>query len=598
MMLRSVLLLVLILAMSTRPGLCQEKDTASNKITDSKIAREIIEAVTVRKNKELTEKNTKSENPFQQYQGKIIRYITVRQINFERSIYDTTKSIRNTVTHLANKLHSDTRQGVIRNHLFFQENWQINPYLLADNERYLRDLTFILDSKITVIPIPGNADSVDVEVMTRDVFSLGGRVRLGGVDKFSIGVYDANLAGRGQRVQADFLFENERYPFVGKGLMYTKSSVGGSLINVTAAYTELDNGRSWGEENEYAFYFRLDRPLVSPYSRMAGGIEISENWSRNVFNYPDSLFRDYKYNAQDFWVGYNIGVKNNVDDRSRHFVAIRYAQQHFERQPLQEGERLRRIYNDNRFLLGEVFFYEQNFYKTNYIYGFGRTEDVPYGQVVNITAGWTEELGLQRPYLGAFASRRIVRPSGRFYDLEIGAGTFFNKGSTEDGVMYLKGAYFSKLYDVRRSKMRHVFTGSLARAFNNRVRELLTLNRELAGFSADSLFGTQRISLKSETVVFTRYQLFGFRIAPFISLEAAYFNKQQRDVIDDKMFWGANGGFRIRNENLIFGTIEFRAFYFPVTVPGVESLSFKVTTNVRIKYSGSFVRPPDFVRYN
>src|SRR5690606_11956175 len=173
----------------------------------------------------------------------------------------------------------------------------------------------------------------------------------------------------------------------------------------SVGYTELDNGRSLGEENEYAYYLRLDRPLVSPYSRMAGGIEFSENWSVNVMKAADSIFRRYRYISQDYWVGYNIGIRNNPQDRERHFIALRYSQQHFKDQPSQEDQLARRIYNDNRFLLAEFTFYNQNFYKTNYIYGFGRTEDVPYGQTVNITAGWTEELGLKRLYAGTSAAR-------------------------------------------------------------------------------------------------------------------------------------------------------------------------------------------------
>lgn len=576
----------------------QEEDTTKTNILETKIAREIIDAVTKNGGNDLEQDNIRSEVPFRQYSGKIIRNIYFRRIGFEKSIYDTTKTVRNTVTKIANALHSDTREQVIRDNLFFKENRPLNPYKLADNERYLRDLDFIMDSKIVVIPIPGVADSVDIEVMTRDVFSLGGRGRVSGVDKFSIGLYDANLAGWGQRVQGDFLFEADRSPIVGKGFLYTKSSLGGSLVNLSAGYTELNTARSAGEENEYAYFLRLDRPLVSPYSRMAGGIEFSENWSMNVLNSPDSLFRRYRYNVQDYWVGYNIGVKNNMDDRNRHFLALRYARQHFKSQPFQEDQKLRRIYNDNKFLLAEFTFYNQNFYKTNYIYGFGRTEDVPYGQTINVTAGWAEELGLRRMYVGSTAAKRIVRPTGRFYDFEVGAGGFFNRDVIEDGALYVKGSYYSKLYDIKRSRVRHLFQGGYARTFNPRVRELLTLDNEISGFRADSLFGFHRIFLRSETTVFTRHHLLGFRLAPFVSLETAFFERKEDNLIRKNLYWGTTGGFRIRNENLIFGTIELRAFYFPTTVVGVERFSFRVTTNVRIKYTGVFVRPPRFVVYN
>ncbi len=42
---------------------------------------------------------------------------------------------------------------MIRDHVFFREKKPLNPYLLADNERYLRDLNFIVDARIYVMPL-------------------------------------------------------------------------------------------------------------------------------------------------------------------------------------------------------------------------------------------------------------------------------------------------------------------------------------------------------------------------------------------------------------------------------------------------------------
>jgi hypothetical protein len=435
-------------------------------------------------------------------------------------------------------------------------------------------------------------------VTTRDVFTLGLRARVRDVDKFSFGVYEANLMGQGQRIGAEFLFERERDPVVGKSFNYSKSSLLGSLINLSIGYTELNNARSVGEENEFAYFLRLDRPLVSPYSRMAGGLELSRNWSSNVYQFPDSLFRRYRYDIQDVWIGYNIGLDKKVTNRTRRFVAIRHTRQNFVRQPLQENYRETFQYNDQQSVLAEITFYNQNFYKMNYIFGFGRTEDVPYGQTLNFTTGWASELGLDRLYLGAYAVNRIVRPSGRFYDIEVGGGSFINKDVSEDGVIYASGAYYSKLYPIKKVNLRHKFMLSYAQAFNPRVRPLLSLNNELQGFRADSLYGAHRLLVSTETTVFTPWQFVGFRFAPFFSLEGAYLQAKTIDASTHDFYGGTSGGIRMRNENLIFGTIEFRAFYFPKIVPGVDPVSFKVTTNVRIKYSGSFVRPPEFVRYN
>jgi outer membrane protein assembly factor BamA len=310
-----------------------QRDTV--RILNNKITREILDAVTRKNPHDKPKSNVKSEDVFLRYEGRIIRRIIVRRNGFEKSIYDSTRSMKNTVTRIANSLHTDTREQVIRDNLFFKVNKPLNPYLLADNERYLRDLDFILDSKIRVIPLRGRRDSVDIIVTTRDVFTLGIRARVRDVDKFSFGVYEANLMGQGQRIGAELLVEREREPLLGKSFIYTKSSLFGSLANLSAGYTELDNARSLGEENETAYFLRLDRPLVSPYSRMAGGLEISRNWSANVYQFPDSLFRRYRYDIQDVWAGYNFGIKRKIKNRTRRFVGLRYNRQHFGTQPMQ-----------------------------------------------------------------------------------------------------------------------------------------------------------------------------------------------------------------------------------------------------------------------
>ncbi|MCA6433093.1 MAG: hypothetical protein IM574_05725, partial [Cytophagales bacterium] len=218
-----------------------------------------------------TIKNEWSSSNFEGYANKIVRKIEIDFIGLDRSVYDTTKRVNRTVSRIANSLHTQTKENVIRNHLFVYKNKPLNPFLLADNERFLRSLDFILDARMVVTPIEGT-DSVDIMVITRDVFSLGGS--LGGsptAPEFSL--YDANLAGGGQRFQFSGKLDPGRDPRFGYSLQYQKSSLLGSLANLEMAYTELNNGVSLGSENEYAYYVRLHRPLVSPYSRLAGGIE-------------------------------------------------------------------------------------------------------------------------------------------------------------------------------------------------------------------------------------------------------------------------------------------------------------------------------------
>jgi hypothetical protein len=584
--------------------LAQKKDSSDKKDTtslfqnmrESRLGKELARSITRRPFTD-TAKQVKSEDKLKPFQGKIIRDIHVEHIGFNKSIYNEQKNIKSSVTHFANSLHTNTRAKIVKQHLFFYEGQELNPYRLADNERYLRDLDFILDSRIIVEPIDGSEDSVDIHVVTRDVFSLGGRVTPD-PRKFKFGLYDANLMGNAQRIDVTTLYQNSRTPRTGYSAYYRKSSLFGSLTNLTFGYTQLNNGNSYGEENEYAYYARLDRPLVSPYSRWAGGIEVSRNWSRNIYSTADSLFLNYRYNVQDYWAGYNIGIHNNMNDRTRHFIGIRYFQQQFLNQPDQPYEITNPLYNNRRMVLAAFTFYEQNFYTTHYVYGFGRTEDIPYGTNLTTTLGWSRELNLERPYASIDFTKSFVEPKGNFYTLRAATGGYLKNKLAEDAILLVSGSLYSRLINFKKLKIRQLVEGGYTDMFNQRTNVGLTLSTQIHGFSPDSLYGYRRIFGHSETTFFTGWSFLGFRFAPFTAFEGGLLQEKINNKFDNKFYPGFSAGVRTRNENLIFGTMELRAYYFPITVPGVSTFGFRFTSNLRIKYSGTFVKAPGLLTYN
>jgi len=57
-------------------------------------------------------------------------------------------------------------------------------------------------------------------------------------------------------------------------------------------------------------------------------------------------------------------------------------------------------YADLATVLGSLTVFEQDYYHTNYIYGFGRNEDVPEGFSMSLIGGWTNKNNISRPYMG------------------------------------------------------------------------------------------------------------------------------------------------------------------------------------------------------
>lgn len=585
----------------------QEKDSVASdstkkniiqSIKQSRVSKRLMKSITRKKQSDPTAA-VRSEDAFLPFEGKIIRRIEVRHIGFDKTVYDTTRNIRNTITKVSNALHSNSREWLIRDHLFIREKKPLSPYKMADNERYLRDLDFILDSKIYVVPLHSSEDSVDVVVLTRDVFSLGGSFNPSGATKTRFRIYDVNLFGMGQRIQLNSLIEEGRNPMYTYEALYRKNSIGGSFVNGTVGYTQLNNGASYGEEEEKSYYIRLDRPLVSPYTRFAGGMEVSRNWSKNFLNIDTAVFRDYRYLVNDVWIGYNIGAKQNGHDRSRHFVALRAFDQHF-LNDIEPRDSLNVIYNNRSFVLAGLTFFKQNFYTASYIYGFGRTEDVPYGYNMSLYLGWSRELNRKRPYVGFEFEKSIINRKNAIYNLSFRTGGYHNNGNFEDMTLLLSGSLLSRLIPVGELLIRQSITADYTRVFNRRTSLPLDINNEfgLRYFVADSLWGNKRFHLNSETLAFTPLSIAGFRLAPFVFGEMAMIGPSGGSIFTDKPYFGFGGGIRTRNENLVFGTIELRMVYFPRTVEDIQSFVIRVSSNLRVKYTAGFVKAPAFVRYN
>ncbi|HTJ51679.1 MAG TPA: hypothetical protein VL443_19605 [Cyclobacteriaceae bacterium] len=568
-----------------------------HKIRQSKTSKALLNSVKTHSNPD-TLFNTRSESVFMQYSGKIVRHININHIGFDKTIYDTTRSVKNTITRIGNSLHSNTKVWVIKNNLFIREGKALNPYRVADNERYLRDLNFILDARIYVEPV--SADSVDLTVVTRDIFSLGASFSPNSPHKYTYKVHDVNVAGWGQQIQTNGLIENGRNPMLGPEFIYSKNSIGGTLTNLSIGYTTLNTGSSYGEENEYAAYVRLNRPLVSPYTRLAGGLEISVNQSKNVNVAPDSLFKSYRYVVNDFWIGYNIGINSRVKNRNRHFAAIRFFSEQFLSQPKQPIERINPLYNNQDYVLGQFTFFNQNFYKTRYIYGFGRTEDVPYGKRFSVLAGWSHQLFLNRLYMGIDFDRTIVHGKGDFYQYSFRAETFDYKQELQDISLLASASLNSRLHVYKHFKIRQSLGASYTAIIKPTINRLLQIDNDfgVSGIRADSVRGQQRLGLHTETVMFTNWKLLGFHFAPLIFGDMAFISKNNDQVFYDKPYYGLGGGMRTRNENLVFGTIEFRGTYFPRVPQGGSHFSVTLRTNLRIKFTGSLINAPSFIQYN
>lgn len=584
------------------PIMLHSQDTTRTKKIDqlkqSKVTKQVVGVIS-RTPPTDTVVTIKSEDAFLPYEGKIIRHIIINRIGFDRTVQDTTRRFRSSVARLANRLHNDTKEWVIRENIFLREGKPFNPYRAADNERYLRDLDFILDSKIFVSPLSEESDSIDLLVMTRDVFSLGASFSPRGVTEYRFRVEEANLGGIGQRLQVSSVYDRERNPNAGYEYLYRKTNLFGSFVNATAGYTEINTGRSVGNENESAYFFRLDRPLFHPFVRWAGAAEISRNWSTNTTRKEGSDFAKYEYLIHDAWAGYSFGHKklpnSLAENRNRRFIAVRAFEERFLKKPESISINDQLIYSDRTTFLGQLTFFKQDFYKTNYVVGFGRTEDVPYGYKISFTGGWERELNKERLYSGAELNLSTVNENGTFYTYSVKLGNYWSEELIEDALAQFGINRYSRLYFLGKSKIRHQAEINFASQINRGHKRLLDLRdaNGIQGFRADSLLGAQRLFFRTETVVFLPLKLAGFHFAPVARVDLAYLAKENSALFQKQNFYsGFSAALRARNENLIFNTVEARVYYYPRTVEALEPWRFEFRANLRIKYPTNLVTAP------
>jgi hypothetical protein len=579
-------------------GVHGQQDSTKKKVTLGRLVNDVYKNfVKVEPKRQDSSFFQKSEASFKRYAGKGIRNIYIVNLSFGANVQDTANGIISTLTRAADRLQTNTKDWIIRELLFVKKGQALDPYRLADNERFLRDQNFIKDARFVVRPVEEYPDSVDVYVRLRDVFSWGAEVNTSGVNNVKGSIYDANFLGMAQRLQYTMQYDKNRNPIVGSEIRYRKTSILGSFINLEAGYSTINQG-GMATENETAYFLTLDRPLYTPNARFAGGLQISHNQSTNVFEKPAPLFSDYKYQLGDVWLGYNIGVykqnKKADDDRSRRFVSVRYFNQHFAQLPKLDTFDPR--YTNKRYVLGQFTWYKIDFYKTNYIYGFGRTEDLPVGMTRKVTIGPVQVDSLRRMYAGWEFDHWLVDKNENYWNYTLALGTNFYKKEFQDNSTLLNLSWYSRLMQFPKLKIRQYANISYAGIYNQHVYEPLHINNEfgLDEFSTDSIRARQRLSLGTETTLYTRWSILGFKIGFLAFGRATLMTPQQLGFWRGGLFPALGGGIRTRNENLIFGTIEARFTWFPHTLYGVNNFTITVRSNLRVKFTGSFVQAPWF----
>ena len=543
----------------------------------------------------------------QSYTGKRINSITIEQHDFLTSIDSKDSKMKDLFSKLGNSLQSNSKSRAIKENLFFKE-WDVfDPSIIAYNEKWLRDLSYIQDAKIMAMITPYDTNQVDIIVVTKDLFSYGGEVLLNNKDAYSAKLNNINLLGSGNSVQVIQNFENERKPKSGWGYDVGLSNILGTFISVNAGVNQFGNNLVNNDLSAKKNYISVQRPILHPNSKWLGGMEYLETVNENVFPGKwDSIFDqqlNYNLKHKDIWVGYQL-TKNkkqiNINEY-RQFIQYRHLENNFKERPNDYLLQLDRNYQNLKANFLSYTLVKQSVYRTRYLYGLGRYEDLPIGQSLTWTTGQYKIEQDHSAYLGfKFEQYKLSKKENYTHIIANIASSYINQ-SLQDIRFLSSLEQFSKLKYLNNGLgYRQIINLSFTQTLRNKYNESLRINSiyGIPQLNKEQIKGGTRISSNWETVFYNNRALWGFKSAPFVFGNITYIRTMGDPILKGDIFTAIGSGLRVRNENLVFGTIELKGCYFPRTNQQLSPWNFSLITNLRYKYNSNIVEKPNFVEIN
>jgi len=519
-----------------------------------------------------TSRNIQSNEYYNSFKGKTIASISVRSLKvFGPTFDDTLRRTDIWVEKVANSLHSKSNLYVIRKNLWIKEGQTVDPDLMMDNENLLRNLPYLKDVRIIITPRPLNENLVDVLILTQDIFSFGVTGSLGNINRGQVGIYDKNILGVGHEISTTIVAHTDMTPHIGFESYYSINNVAGNFINLSTGYANTYQKES--------FMFSLGRDFLRPQTVNAGGLSVFRSLRYDRMSISDQVVSKtpLNYISVDNWYGRKLDL--GINERDRRFqttLAGRVRLTHFYSMPTPE-EVNNQYFANSIMYLASISFSHRSYIRDYLIYSYGITEDIPKGYLCELVAGFDNNEFGNRWYSHLFLSTGNMFHKKPFYFYSsLGFGSFFNHNGTQQGLLDVKIDFISKLFNVFNVKARQFVKLNYTLGINRFDVENLLLRTDygIRGFSSQIGKGQQRLVLNIEDVFFQKKSVLNFQSALFSFVDLGLVGPSNESIFRQKYYAGVGVGLRIRNENLVFKTIQLRLAYYPNLPSGVPDVGF------------------------
>jgi len=517
-----------------------------------------------------------SDRSFVNFTGMKIRKIEIKRLGvFGTSINTPDYYAPNKLENLLNNTHFNTNENIIRKNLLFHEGDTISPLTLSDNERYIRELPYINDARILVVPVSDG--EADIIVVTKDVYSLGANINFKGFDKVSVSVFEKNMFGMGHQFGVEIPYNSDLASAPGFGVNYLINNFSKTFINLKTYYYDALGKKTFGID--------LNRKLMSATTKYAGGITAYETFtSDDLDTLPEPA--PVKFTMQDYWVLRSFLLSK--ESVTRLVFGARYINNNVFSRPFIEPDSYHQLQKYQMFL-GSISLSVQKYYKASLIYGYGRTEDIPHGGLINITFGKEINEFKNRYYIGTTVSvGEPIRRLGYLYS-SAGLAAFQNEGETEQGMFLLRTNFFSNMAYLGRYRMRHFLNVDYTRGIGRYTDEYLDFISEngFSGFRNDSTGNSQRLTVSYESVLFSPGNFYGFKLAIYGFADCGFLFGTHEYLGSGDVLSSLGLGVRIRNDNLVFNTLQIRLCFYP-NLPDYSKINHLIITGEQLLKPDNF----------
>jgi len=536
----------------------------------------------------------KSELQFYPYKNKIIRNIYIVSIPIFQSNTDKDIKIIQWAKKTADKLHIDTRKWVIKNILLFKEGELLDPTLIAENERMLYELPFINEVYFKICPCYNEPDYVDVVVLTKDKFPVGANPGISSLDSYHLEIYDLNIAGLGHEVSAKVAYNGgEKEKFSLQNALYKVYHIGNTFTTGELFYSNPEH------EERYGFLF--NRNFIPSKINIAGGLGLERVNTSYTHSPDDSTLTEnpLEYVKADVYVGVAELLKMFSPLRVEYLVElVRVTHYDYYKYPL-----IGSLFDDRSEVLLSLNHQRSKYYKSNLIYGFGEIEYIPYGHLIEFIGGVEYPVLYDKRYYAGirFSQGNFIFERALYYYLQLGLGSYFEKlllGNFDEGVFSLNALFFTKHYKIGNYGLRNFIEFDYMKGLNQPVYRYIDLDnmQDIRGFDDTKERGQQRLVINFESVAYTPWDLIGFRFAMFGFFDIGFIGKANSNIFKDKSYMGFGAGVRMRNENLVFKTIQLKVTYYP-DIDGKAKISLSLSGKPDLNLPGFDVKYPETIKF-